>query len=109
MYLLTQPSDLNVTLDPVQLSNHPQSLKRKRIKEELLIPADFIFSDTLFALPSLDYITESSHLANRPNSLQCREMLGQRKAANTISHKHYAWSSIKKFIEVIKLLKILVR
>lgn len=66
MYLLTQPSDLNVTLDPVQLSNHPQSLKRKRIKEELLIPADFIFSDTLFALPSLDYITESSHLANRP-------------------------------------------
>lgn len=64
MYLLTQPLDLNVILDPVQLSNHPQSLKRKGIKGELLIPADFTFSDTF--LPSLDYITESSHLANRP-------------------------------------------
>lgn len=65
MYLLTQALDLGVILDPSQLSNHPQSLKRKRVKEKLLIPADFTFSDTLFSLPSLDYITESSDLVTR--------------------------------------------
>lgn len=65
MNLLTQASDLGVILDPNQLSNHPQNLKRKRIKEKLLIPADFTFSDTLFSLPSLDYITESSEAVTR--------------------------------------------
>jgi hypothetical protein len=64
MYLLTQPLDPNAILDPAQLSNHPQSLQRKRIKEKLLIPADFTFSDALYS--PLDYITGSSHLANRP-------------------------------------------
>lgn len=66
MYLLTQALDLGVILDPSQLSNHPQSLKRKRIKEQLLIPADFaFFSHTLFSLPSLDYVTESRDSVTR--------------------------------------------
>lgn len=50
MYLLTQALDLGVILDPSQLSNHPQSLKRKRIKEQLLIPADFTFFHILYFL-----------------------------------------------------------
>lgn len=68
MYLLTQPLDLDVILDPAQLSKYPQSLKRKLIKEKLLTPADFTFPDTLYSLSSLDYITESYHLANRPGA-----------------------------------------